>query len=58
MTHTDTVNRRIVLAARPRGEPKPQDFRLDEATIPTPDEGRVLLRTLYLFNLVVRVADV
>jgi NADPH-dependent curcumin reductase CurA len=42
------VNRRIVLAARPRGLPTPQDFRLEQATIPTPGEGQVLLRTLYL----------
>lgn len=48
MTQTDTVNRRIVLAARPRGVPTMQDFRLDETAIPTPDEGQVLLRTLHL----------
>jgi NADPH-dependent curcumin reductase CurA len=44
----DTVNRRVVLVARPRGLPTPQDFRLDEAAVPTPNEGEVLLRTLYL----------
>lgn len=48
MTRSDTVNRRVVLASRPRGKPTPQDFRLDEVAIPTPDEGQVLLRTLYL----------
>ncbi|MPZ21415.1 MAG: zinc-binding dehydrogenase [Luteitalea sp.] len=48
MPHPDTVNRRIVLAARPRGVPTPRDFRLDEAPVPTPNEGQVLLRTLYL----------
>ncbi|MGH9160907.1 MAG: NADP-dependent oxidoreductase [Vicinamibacteraceae bacterium] len=48
MPQRDTVNRRIVLAARPRGVPTPQDFRLDEAPVPTPNEGQVLLRTLYL----------
>jgi NADPH-dependent curcumin reductase CurA len=48
MLQSHTVNRRVVLAARPRGLPTPQDFRLDEAAVPTPDTGQVLLRTLYL----------
>lgn len=41
-------NRRIVLAARPKGEPKDTDFRLEETGIPSPVDGEVLLRTLYL----------
>jgi NADPH-dependent curcumin reductase len=45
---TDTVNRRIVLAARPRGVPTTEAFRLDEVEVPGPNEGQVLLRTLYL----------
>ncbi|HEX7124413.1 MAG TPA: zinc-binding dehydrogenase [Thermodesulfobacteriota bacterium] len=48
MPQRDTVNRRIVLAARPHGLPTPRDFRLEEAAMPTPGEGQVLLRTLYL----------
>jgi NADPH-dependent curcumin reductase CurA len=48
MAQRDSVNRRVVLAARPRGLPTPQDFRLDETALPTPAEGEVLLRTLYL----------
>lgn len=48
MRQSDTVNRRVVLAARPLGQPKPRDFRLEETGIPTPGEGEVLLRTLYL----------
>lgn len=44
----DTVNRRIVLAARPRGLPTPENFRLEETDVPNPGEGQVLLRTLYL----------
>jgi NADPH-dependent curcumin reductase CurA len=48
MPQRDTVNRRIVLASRPRGRPTPQDFRLEEALVPTPREGQVLLQTLYL----------
>src|SRR5215469_9827249 len=42
------INRRILLAARPTGEPKDTDFRLEEVDIPEPGEGHVLLRTLYL----------
>jgi NADPH-dependent curcumin reductase CurA len=41
-------NRRIVLAARPTGEPRLEDFRLEETDAPLPGEGQVLLRTLYL----------
>jgi NADPH-dependent curcumin reductase CurA len=45
---SDSQNRRIVLAARPTGEPKPSDFRLETAPIPEPGEGEVLLQTLWL----------
>lgn len=48
MPQTDNINRRFVLAARPQGLPTPQDFRLEAAAVPTPNEGQVLLRTLYL----------
>lgn len=48
MLQNDNINRRIVLATRPRGRPTPENFRLDQTPIPTPDEGQVLLRTLYL----------
>jgi NADPH-dependent curcumin reductase CurA len=40
--------RRIVLASRPVGEPKPSDFRLEEFAVPQPGPGEVLLRTLWL----------
>ena len=40
--------KRIVLAARPVGEPKPSDFRLEEHATPTPGAGEVLLRTIWL----------
>jgi len=43
-----TKNRRIVLAARPVGEPKDENFRLEETNIPAPAEGQALLRTIYL----------
>jgi len=40
--------KRIVLASRPVGEPKPGDFRLEDYPVPTPGEGEVLLRTIWL----------
>lgn len=48
MPQTANVNRRIVLASRPKGAPTPQDFRLEQLDVPTPAEGEVVLRTLYL----------
>lgn len=48
MSSSLPINRRIVLAAHPRGLPVPTDFRLEEAPVPTPGPGQVLLRTLYL----------
>jgi NADPH-dependent curcumin reductase CurA len=40
--------KRIVLASRPVGEPKSSDFRIEEYAVPTPGEGQVLLRTVWL----------
>lgn len=48
MNPSATVNRRIVLAAHPRGLPVPADFRLEQADVPEPGDGQVLLRTLFL----------
>ena len=42
------INRRILLASRPKGLPVLENFRLENAPVPTPDEGQILLRTLYL----------
>ncbi|MFE0753661.1 NADP-dependent oxidoreductase [Inquilinus sp. NPDC058860] len=42
------VNRRILLAARPVGEPKDSDFRLVEEAVPAPGPGQLLIRTLWL----------
>ena len=42
------VNRRIVLASRPHGEPTPTDFRLEAVPVPDPGPGEVLLRTRWL----------
>ena len=40
--------KRVVLASRPVGEPKPTDFRIEEYAVPTPGPGEVLLRTIWL----------
>jgi NADPH-dependent curcumin reductase CurA len=45
---TAAKNRQILLAARPLGEPTPDDFRLVEAEVPEPGPGQMLLRTVYL----------
>ncbi len=42
------VNRQIVLRSRPVGMPKPSDFDLVESPLPTPKDGEVLTRTIYL----------
>jgi NADPH-dependent curcumin reductase CurA len=42
------LNRRITLAAHPQGLPAPSDFKLVTESAPVPEEGQVLLRTLYL----------
>jgi NADPH-dependent curcumin reductase CurA len=44
----EAKNRRVVLAARPKGLPKPTDFRLEEGPIPKPQNGEVLLKIQYL----------
>lgn len=38
----------IVLASRPEGRPTPANFRLEQAPMPVPTEGEVLLKVLYL----------
>jgi NADPH-dependent curcumin reductase len=40
--------KRVVLASRPVGEPKPSDFRIEEYTPPSPGAGEVLLRAIWL----------
>jgi NADPH-dependent curcumin reductase CurA len=41
-------NRRIALAAHPKGMPTAGDFHLDTQPVPEPSDGEVLLRTRYL----------
>jgi len=39
---------RVLLAARPQGEPKESDFRIEGMPVPTAGPGEMLLRTLWL----------
>ena len=39
---------RIVLVSRPEGAPRPTDFRLEEGSIPEPQDGELLLATQWL----------
>jgi NADPH-dependent curcumin reductase len=39
---------RVLLAARPSGEPRESDFRIEEMPVPAPGLGEMLLRTLWL----------
>jgi NADPH-dependent curcumin reductase len=48
MPQDNTINRRIVLNARPNGAPTAADFRIESEPVPKPETGQVLLRTLYL----------
>ena len=41
-------NPQVVLVARPRGLPRPEDFALREAPVPAPQDGEVLLRHEWL----------
>lgn len=45
---TNSTNRRIVLASRPVGAPVDSNFRLENVDKPTPAEGEMLLRSVYL----------
>lgn len=41
-------NQRVVLASRPDGAPTLENFRLETVDAPEPQEGEVLIKTLYL----------
>ncbi|WP_347558129.1 NADP-dependent oxidoreductase [Robbsia sp. KACC 23696] len=43
-----TALRRIVLNSRPQGVPTSDNFRLEESTLPEPNDGEVSLRVRYL----------
>lgn len=42
------VNRKILLASRPKGMPDESNFKVIETTVPELQEGEVLIKTLYL----------
>lgn len=42
------MNTRVLLAARPEGEPTPDHFDVVTEPVPEPGDGQVLLRTVYL----------
>ncbi len=43
-----TTAQQIVLASRPTGAPKPENFRLEDFDLPEANEGEVTVRVLYL----------
>ncbi|HEY8568693.1 NADP-dependent oxidoreductase [Microbulbifer sp.] len=48
LNQSNAHNRRLVLASRPKGAPGPENFRMEQTEIPTPANGQVLLRTVFL----------
>ncbi len=48
MTALPKTHRRVVLVRRPPGEPAESDFRVEEAPVPEPRHGEVLVKGLYL----------
>lgn len=48
MDQSSDTNRRIVLASRPKGAPSEENFRLEEVPLPHPQDGQLLLRSVYL----------
>lgn len=43
-----TTQRRIVLAKRPEGPPQDENFRLEEADLPDPGPGEILVKVKYM----------
>lgn len=48
MAAEPAMNRRIVLASRPKGKPTLENFRLEKVAVPKAEEGQVLLQTQFL----------
>jgi NADPH-dependent curcumin reductase CurA len=42
------LNQRVLLASRPEGLPRPENFRIVQEPVPTPADGQLLLEILYL----------
>ena len=45
---TESKNRRWILNSRPAGKLTGEEFRRNEAPIPEPSDGQMLIRTLWL----------
>ncbi len=45
---SNKINRKIVLVKRPVGKPQIENFRLDKTSIPVPEDGHVLCKTIFL----------
>lgn len=45
MPQSPSLNRRLVLAARPQGEPTADTLRLETTALPSPAPGQMLLRS-------------
>lgn len=41
-------NRQVLLVARPAGVPQPEHFALSDSEVPSPAEGQILVRNIYL----------
>ncbi len=48
MSQSSQQNRQIHLASRPHGAPTLDNFRLESVPVSRPEEGQLLLRTVYL----------
>ncbi|WP_339512903.1 NADP-dependent oxidoreductase [Pseudomonas sp. RL_15y_Pfl2_60] len=48
MQQSTSINRQVVLASRPQGAPRAENFRIEEKPLPTPGPNQLLLRTVYL----------
>ena len=48
MTQSSTLNRKFILAKRPKGEPGENTLRLENGNLPSPGKGEMLLRNEYL----------
>ncbi len=45
---SDDINRAWTMASRPKGEPKQENFALEQSPIPSPKHGELLIRTLFM----------
>lgn len=48
MPQNNQINRQILLASRPVGAPRNENFKLVESPIPKPEQGQMLLRAVWM----------